>query len=91
MSEPNETTHRRVRIAVAVAVDGGWNSAGWSGTAGKQIEDGELASFAREPLEMGEQVSFIEAWVPRPRSSYETIEAEVRPQPIEGESENGRS
>ena len=64
----------RVRIAVCVAPDGEWNSAGWSGAHG-QNKDEELASMAIDPMPVAVSVHFIEADIPLPQ----TIAAEVTP------------
>lgn len=59
---------QRVRIAVCVASNGEWSSAGWSGRS-----DSALAEHAGEYMPANSSVHFIEADVPLPT----TIAAET--------------
>lgn len=60
----------RVRIAVAVDVQGDWNSCGWKGG-----DDKEAMKICCETLEAGEARYWLEADLPIPE--HATIHADV--------------
>lgn len=71
----------KIRIAVAVAKDGSWNSQGWC-DHGTQRPDSEFRASAAEglPPDIGDHeyhVVFVEADVPLPTSV--TVKGEVKP------------
>lgn len=60
----------KVRIAVAVALDGSWNSSGYDGAT-----DSELAANAVDCMPEGERICFVEALAPKPE--VQSIEGRV--------------
>lgn len=66
--------HVRVRIAVAVLADGRWQCAGYQGAGDAQLHADAL-DFVNNYDGIGERVSFVEAWVPKPVT--EAVEGEV--------------
>jgi len=57
----------KIRIAVAVAPNGEWNSAGW-GRPEKEVPDRDKMDLAVEPIEAGARY-FIEAEVNLPTTT----------------------
>lgn len=70
----------KVRIAVAVDVNGNWASTGWGKNKGNYSKkrDDEMMEFALETLEPGEAQYFIEAELDIP--TIKTISATVSKQ-----------
>ena len=64
----------KIRIAVAVAPNGEWNSSGW-GRPEKEVSDKDKMDIAVEPLDSGEAQYFIEAEVDVPKET--TIQGTV--------------
>ena len=72
---PSKPTTVRVRIPVAVAPNGEWNAAGWSGDEREDGLESVLEGMPHQFKDHQIRVSYIEADVPLPEDN--TIEGKV--------------